>query len=278
MPNRTLTIALISDVFYSADGADRLRQRLTEAKARGADLAVLPELPLNPWSPATKNARDEDAEAPEGPRHAIQSAAARDVGIGLVGGAIVRNPATGRRHNTALIFDATGRLRATYAKLHIPEEPGFWESSHYEGGTAMPAVIDAFPLKVGVQICSDMNRPEGSHLLGALGAEAILGPRATEQRTYPRWRVVWQANALTCAAYVLSVNRPAPEQDVLIGGASIAVAPDGEVLVETTDPVAVVTLDRARVEQARKDYPGYLAIRADLYAAGWAAAQRTSSP
>src|SRR5690348_8924655 len=121
MPNPILTIALISDVFHAADGAYRLRRRLTEAKARRADLAVLPELPLNPWSPATKNARDEDADAPEGPRHAIQSAAARDVGIGLVGGAIVKDPATGRRHNTALIFDAAGRLRATYAKLHIPE-------------------------------------------------------------------------------------------------------------------------------------------------------------
>jgi predicted amidohydrolase len=272
MPNATLTIALISDVFFSHDGADRLRARLSEAKTRGAELAVLPELPINPWSPATQTARDEDAEPPEGPRHRLQAAAAREVGIGLVGGAIVKEPSTGRRHNTALIFDATGRLRATYAKLHIPEEPGFWESSHYEGGTKMPAVIDAFGLDIGVQICSDMNRPEGSHLLGALGAHAILGPRSTEQRTYPRWRVVWQANALTCASYILSVNRPAPEQGVLIGGASIAVAPDGEILVETTDPVSVVTIDRARVEQARKDYPGYLAVRADLYAAGWAAA------
>jgi predicted amidohydrolase len=272
-----LTLALISDVFYSADGAERLRARLGEAKKLGAELAVLPELPLNPWSPATKHARDEDAEAPEGPRHRIQSAAAREVGLGLVGGAIVKDPKTGRRHNTALVFDATGRLRATYAKLHIPEEPGFWESSHYEGGTKMPEIIDAFGVNVGVQICSDMNRPEGSHLLGALGAHAILGPRATERRTYPRWRVVWQANALTCAAYILSVNRPAPEQDVLIGGASIAVAPDGEVLVETTDPVSVVTIDRERVERARKDYPGYLAIRADLYATGWAGVlQRTS--
>ena len=133
----------------------------------------------------------------------------------------------------------------------------------------MPSVIEGFGLRFGVQICSDINRPEGSHLLGALGAEAIFNPRATERQTYPRWRVVFIANALTSTAYVLSVNRPAPEQGVLIGGPSIAVAPDGEVLVETTDPVALVRLERSRVERARREYPGYLPVRADLYARGW---------
>ena len=67
---------------------------------------------------------------------------------------------------------------------------------------------------------------------------------------------------------MLSVNRPAPEEGVLIGGPSIAVAPDGEVLMETTDPVAIVSIDRSVVHQARRDYPGYLAIPSDLYATG----------
>ena len=267
--NGTLAVALVSDVFFSEDGPDRLRRRLREAGEMGADLAVLPEIPLNPWSPATQTARDDDAEAPGGPRHQMLAAAARDAGIGVVGGAIVRDAASGRRHNTALAFDAAGDLRATYQKLHLPEEPGFWETSHYAAGEAMPSVIEGFGLRFGVQICSDINRPEGSHLLGALGAEAIFNPRATERQTYPRWRVVFIANALTSTAYVLSVNRPAPEQGVLIGGPSIAVAPDGEVLVETTDPVALVRLERSRVERARREYPGYLPVRADLYARGW---------
>ncbi|HVC21478.1 MAG TPA: carbon-nitrogen hydrolase family protein [Vicinamibacterales bacterium] len=269
MATGTLSVALISDVFHEADAAERLRARLAEAAARGAALAVLPELPLNPWAPATATARDEDAEAPGGPRHQRLAEAARAAGIGLVGGAIVRDPGTGRRYNTALVFDASGTLRAACRKLHIPEEPGFWETSHYEGGTEMPSMIDAFGVPVGVQICSDINRPEGSHLLGGLGAEAILAPRATERATYDRWRVVFVANALTSAAYVLSVNRPAPEQDVLLGGPSIAVAPDGDVLVETTEPVALVTLERARAARARRAYPGYLPVRADLYAEGW---------
>jgi predicted amidohydrolase len=133
-------------------------------------------------------------------------------------------------------------------------------------------------MPVGVQVCSDVNRPEGSHLLGALGAEAILAPRATESRTWPRWRLVLQANALTTAAYVLSVNRPGPEDGVPIGGPSVVVAPDGEVLLETTDPVAVATLERDVVRRARAEYPGYMPVRAGLYAAGWAAAAAGESP
>ena len=68
---------------------------------------------------------------------------------------------------------------------------------------------------------------------------------------------------------MISVNRPRPEGGVPIGGPSLVVAPDGAVLVETTDPLAVVSLDRSVVQRARLDYPGYLPVRAVLYAAGW---------
>lgn len=264
-----LTVALISEVFWEPDGTQRLRQRLAEAADRGADLAVLPELPLNPWRPATKDARDEDAEPMDGPRATAQAEAAAEAGIGLVGGIIHRDSETGRRTSRALVLDGGGSVVATYEKLHLPEEPGFWETSHYEPGTDAPGRIDAFGLPVGVQICSDNNRPEGAHLLGALGAMGILIPRATEEKTYQRWKVVFRANALTSAAYVLSVNRPAPEEGVLIGGPSIAVAPDGEVLVETTDRLALVTLEADAVARARVAYPGYLPIRARLYADAW---------
>ena len=178
-----------------------------------------------------------------------------------------RQPSAG--YNTALVFSSKGRLLDTFRKLHIPEEPGFWETSHYSAGTEPARVITGAGLPIGIQICSDANRPEGSHLLGALGAEAILTPRATERRTYERWKTVFRANALTSAAYTLSVNRPRPEAGVLIGGSSIAVAPDGTVLVETTDPIALCRIDHAVVRQARKDYPGYLPVRAGLYATAW---------
>lgn len=264
-----LTVALVSDVFWQPDGIGRLRERLDEAARRGADIAVLPEIPLNPWSPATKEPREDDAEPMGGPRMTAQAEAAAEAGIGLVGGIIHRDATTGRRTSRALVFDRAGTLVATYEKLHLPNEPGFWEPSHYEPGTDAPQRIDAFGLPVGVQLCSDNNRPEGTHLLAAQGAMAVFVPRASEERTYQRWKVVFRANAITSACYVLSVNRPDPEGGVLIGGPSVAVDPSGEAILETTDTISLVTLDAESVRKARVAYPGYLPVRANLYGAAW---------
>ncbi|HET8778016.1 MAG TPA: carbon-nitrogen hydrolase family protein, partial [Candidatus Limnocylindria bacterium] len=257
-----------SEVFWEADGAQRLKQRLGEVAERGADVAVLPEIPLNPWRPSTKEAHPDDAEPMDGPRATAQREAAAEARIGLIGGIIHRDE-NGRRTSRALIIDAAGKVRATYEKLHLPEEPGFWETSHYEPGSEAPKRIDAFGLPIGVQICSDNNRPEGVHLLGAQGAMAMINPRATEEKTYQRWKTVFRANALTSCLYVLSVNRPYPEDGVLIGGPSVAFDPNGELLVETTDTVALITLDAKVVTDARRAYPGYLPVRARLYADAW---------
>ena len=264
-----LTVALISEVFWEPDGAARLRQRLGEAADRGADLAVLPELPLNRWSPSTKEPRDEDAEAMDGERGTAQAGAAAEAGIGLVGG-IIHRDAGGRRTSRALVFDSEGKLVATYEKLHLPEEEGFWETSHYEPGTEAAKRIDNFGVPIGIQLCSDSNRPEGTHLLGAQGVVATINPRASEERTYQRWKTVWRANALTSCCYVLSVNRPHPEDGVLIGGPSVAIDPNGNAIVETTDTLALVTLDAKVVADARAAYPGQLPVRARLYADAWA--------
>lgn len=264
----SLIVALVSDVFFEGDGERRLRARLADATSRGAELAVLPELPLNPWAPATKDVRDEDAELADGPRHQLLARAARDVGIGVVGGAIVRDPVTGRRHNTALVFEATGRLTASYRKLHLPEEPGFWETSHYAPGDRPPEVICAFGMPIGIQICSDANRPEGCHLLGAMGAEVILVPRATEGRTWERWKLVLRANAVTSTVYVLSVNRR-DDLEIPLGGPSVAIDPHGRVIAESLDPIMTVTLSRRVVDEARRTYPGYMPVPAALYAEAW---------
>ena len=144
----------------------------------------------------------------------------------------------------------------------------FWETSHYDPGDDPPSVIHGLPVTVGIQTCSDVNRTEGSHLLGALGVEVIVCPRATEAATFPRWKTVLTANAITSCTYVISVPRPQPEFGVPLGGPSIAVAPTGEVLVERTESMVLMTLDRNVVDQVWRRYPGYLPIRSDLYE-GW---------
>jgi predicted amidohydrolase len=237
-------------------------------------VAVLPELALDPWTPATRIARDEDAEAPGGPRHRRLSDAARAAGVAVVGGAIVRDPVSGARHNTALAFDAHGVLVSAYRKVHLPEEEGFWETSHYAPGDRPPAPFEMAGATVGVQICSDVNRPVGSHLLAAEGAEAILAPRATEPTYWERWKLVLRATALTCGVYVLTVNRREPGLAVPLGGPSAAFDPSGATLVESEDHVTIVPIDRDAVAAARRTYPGYLPHPADLYAAGWASAAR----
>jgi len=264
-------IALVHDVFHDPDGPARLSGLLERARAAGAELAVLPELPFDPWWPATREAADEAAEGPGGSRQVRMRELARRAGIALLGGVIFRDPTSERRHNRALLYDARGIEVATYDKLHLPSEEGFWESDHYEPGDEPPRRVDGCSLPLGLQICSDLNRPEGSHLLGAQGAEVLLAPRATPPGSYERWRLVITANAITSATFIVSVNRPRPEAGTPLGGPSLAVAPDGRVLIETTEPLSIVHLDRRELLEARHAYPGYLAVRSALYARGWSA-------
>ncbi len=261
-------IALIRRIFTEDPDGSQLTHSLAEAKSLGASIAVLPELPLNTWSAATRECCSEDAESLDGERVTRQSRAAESVGIGLVGGAIIRDDNEIRR-NTALVFGPDGTLLDTYAKCHIPDEPGFRESDHYEPGASFARPVAGLDVPLGIQICSDANRPQGAQVLASLGAELIVVPRATEAATWHRWKPVLQASALTCCCYVASVNRPAPENGVLIGGPSFAVDPEGKVLVESEDDIAVFEVDRSLMPKYRSTYPGYIAVRSDLYAKAW---------
>lgn len=263
-------LALITDVFFDEAGPSRLAERLAQARELGAVIAVLPEIPLNPWSPATREAREEDAEEMDGPRANELAAAARDSGLTVVGGVIARDPQTRRRHNTALAYGGDGELLASYRKVHIPQEEGYWEADHYEPGTAPPRPVELGGMRAGIQICSDINRLVGAQMLAAAGAEVIVVPRATPSETYSRWRKVFEVAAITSGCWVVSVNRPRPEFDVDIGGPSIVVAPDGAVVLETTDPVSTVDIDLDQVTRMHAEYPGYLAYPVELYARGFA--------
>ncbi len=274
MMDERIPVALVTEVFHTDPAGVLLREHLHEARALGARLAVLPELPLNPWSPATTTVRPDDAEEPGGGRQRILAEAAREVGIGLLGGAIVADPETGQRHNTAILYGSSGAELGRYRKVHLPAEEGYWETSHYVPGTEPPRTIPGPGITIGIQICSDINRPEGAQLLRSQGADLLLVPRATPSETYERWRLVLRANAVMAETYLLSVNRPRPEFAVDIGGPSLAVAPDGEVLYEGTDAVAVVELFSGRAAEANEGYPGYLNRPVDLYAQGWASLQR----
>ena len=269
-----LRVALVTEVFFFDLKGVKLRRHIARAKAEGADLAILPELPLNEWAPHSRVAKPEDAEEPDGPRQRAMSEAAAEAGIGLLGGAIVRDPDTGTRHNTALLYGPDGSCLARYRKIHLPEEEGYWETSHYEAGSAPPEVVEGFPLRLGLQICSDVNRPDGFQLLAAQGAEVVCAPRATPPETWDRWLTVLRANAIMSGTYVVSVNRPRPEHGTAIGGPSVVIAPSGDIVAETAEPLHVVELSRDMVEEAGREYPGYLKRFPSVYAAGWSRLDR----
>lgn len=267
-PSR-LRVALLSEVFFGQGAFERLRARLAHAKGLGAQLVVLPELPLQPWAPATREVRDDDAELPGGPLQQRLAAAAAEVGVAVLGGAIVRDPKSGRRENQALVVDAEGRERGRYAKLHLPQEPGFWEADHYEAGPGALPLFALHGVPFGIQICSDINRPQGAHVLAARGARLVCHPRATEPDTFDTWRLVMRAAARTAATWIVSVSRPQPEGGTPLGGPSIAIDPMGEVVIESGETFTFVDVDTARNDEALERYPGYLAVRSDVYAEAW---------
>ena len=172
----SLTLALVSEIFSTED---ELVSCLEAARNQGADLVVLPELPLNKWSPATKKARIDDAESSGGWRKTIQCNAARRAGVAVLGG-VIRVTSDGRRINLALLISAQGTIVGTSAKHVLPDEEGFWECDHYEPVEDPPQVIEFLGAKVGIQICSDANRPTAAQLLAAQGAHMILAPRANQ--------------------------------------------------------------------------------------------------
>jgi predicted amidohydrolase len=130
--------------------------------------------------------------------------------------------------------------------------------------------MTGLPLPIGVQICSDANRTSGCHLLAAQGAAVVVVPRATPESSWPRWRLVLRADAATSGLWVVSVNRPPlSDHDSPIGGPSVVVAPDGRVVCETTETIAIAELDGSAVDRARREYPGSLDFQPAVHAEGW---------
>jgi predicted amidohydrolase/uncharacterized protein (DUF952 family) len=245
-PLRDLRLALLSELSPSA-------QRLLEV-SQAADLVVLPELPFQPWAPARQGnalpSADLDHQLDLCPQLAI-------LGGGVVG-----------RSNRAVLM-RQGEILLDYTKMHLPQEEGFWESDYYDPGQLPPQVCDALGFPLGVQICSDIHRPFGLSFLAFQGVSLVLCPRATEKATYPAWKRVYQAMARIHSCYIASVNRPGPEAGVPLGGPSLVVGPDGEVVAESDESLLLVTIEHDRIVRAKNDYPGYLNWAWPTYQQAW---------
>ncbi len=284
---RTLRVALVQESDQGSVDANlaRIEQRVAEAAAQGARLILLQELHNGAYFCQHEAVAEFDrAEPIPGPSTERLAALARRHGVVLVSSLFERR-APGLYHNTAVVFDADGRIAGKYRKMHIPDDPGFYEKFYFTPGDLGFEPIDTQVGRLGVLVCWDQWYPEGARLMALAGAELLLYPTAIgwdpddAQDEKDRQRMAWilshRGHAVANGLPVLSCNRTGHEPSPLgasgirFWGSSHVLGPQGEVLAEAgTDQaeLLLVDVDLGRSEQVRRIWPFLRDRRIDAYA------------
>ena len=274
---------------------------IREAAARGAELIVTQELFAGPYFPQRETEENFAlAEPVPGPTSQWLSALAQELGV-LIVGSLFERRAPGLFHNTTVLVDgirAGGGIVAAYRKMHIPDDPGFFEKYHFTPGDAAPldvpvcegagagavrqrdgwVVAEAAGLRAGLLVCWDQWFPEAARLTSLLGAEVLLYPTAIGwHRDEPAdvraaqldaWRTVQRSHAIANGVYVCAVNRCGTEGDLTFWGGSFMCDPAGVVIAEAPadDPAVIVAeVDPAAIERQRVGWPFLRDRRVDAY-------------
>ena len=255
------------------------------AAARGANLVVLQELHATPYFCQTEAPGCFDlAEPVPGPSTETFARLARELGVVLVTSLFERR-APGLYHNTAAVLDADGSLAGIYRKMHIPDDPGYYEKFYFTPGDLGFTPIDTRVGRLGVLVCWDQWYPEAARLMALAGAELLIYPTAigydpndpADERARQReaWITVQRGHAVANGVPVVSVNRVGFEPDpsgvgagAEFWGSSFVAGCQGELLAmagETDEEVLVVDLDRDRSERVRRMWPFLRDRRIDHY-------------
>lgn len=252
----------------------RLAERIAEAAAAGAELVVLQELHDSLYFCQTESTDNFDlAEPVPGAATEFYGEVARRCGVVLVTSLFERR-AAGLYHNTAVVFERDGSIAGRYRKMHIPDDPAYYEKFYFTPGDLGFRPIRTSVGVLGVQVCWDQWYPEGARLMALHGAEILIYPTAigwessdTEQeqsRQLDAWRTVQRGHAVANGLPVVAVNRCGHEDDpsgatrgIEFWGHSFVAGPQGEILAEAgTEPcVKVVDIDMKRCEQVRRWWP-----------------------
>ncbi|MBX6419661.1 MAG: carbon-nitrogen hydrolase [Nevskia sp.] len=255
-----------------------------EAAARGARLVLLPELHTSLYFCQHEDPALFDwAEPIPGPSSEFFAALARELGLVLVISLFERR-APGLYHNTAVVLERDGRLAGKYRKMHIPDDPGYYEKFYFAPGDLGFAPIATSVGKLGVLVCWDQWYPEAARLMALAGAELLLYPtaigwnpeddEAERLRQRDAWITVQRAHAIANGLPVVVANRVGLEPDpsgrtpgAQFWGGSFAAGPQGEILAQAgAEPQVLVTdLDLARGEQVRRWWPFLRDRRIDAY-------------
>ena len=268
--------------------ADRNVSRAVEqigvAARRGADIVCLPELFRTPYFCQREDPALFDlAEPIPGPTSAVLSAAAREHGVVLIGSLFERR-AAGLYHNTAVVFDSDGRQVGLYRKMHIPHDPLFYEKYYFTPGDLGFRSFATSRGRVGTLVCWDQWYPEAARLTALSGAEMLLYPTAIgwhprEKAEYgvaqhDAWELAQRAHALANGVWVAAVNRVGHEGPSDGGlefwGASFVADPFGRVVARashTEEEVLLVTCERGKSEETRRNWPFLRDRRIDAYGA-----------
>lgn len=274
---RTLKVGIIQQA-NTADIAENLRrlsQNIEEVAARGAQLVVLQELHNSLYFCQTENTLNFDlAEPVPGPSTEHFGQLARRLGIVLVTSLFERR-AAGLYHNTAVVLDTDGSIAGTYRKMHIPDDPAYYEKFYFTPGDLGFHPVQTSLGRLGVQVCWDQWYPEGARLMALQGAELLIYPTAIgyessdlpeeQARQREAWITVQRGHAVANGLPVIAVNRVGHEPDpseqtagIQFWGSSFAAGPQGEILAQASTTQAenlVVEIDLERSENVRRWWP-----------------------
>lgn len=282
-----LKVALIQDRDRGSVDANlqRIEHQVSVAAAAGARLVLLQELHNGAYFCQSQDVREFDrAEPIPGPSTERLSALAARTGVVLVSSLFERR-APGLYHNTAVVFDADGRLAGRYRKMHIPDDPGFMEKFYFTPGDLGFEPIDTRVGRLGVLVCWDQWYPEAARLMALAGAELLLYPTAIgwdprdtaaeQQRQQEAWILSQRGHAVANGLPVLSCNRTGFEADPAGGagiqfwGSSFVAGPQGEFLARASndqDEILLADVDLKRSEDVRRIWPFLRDRRIDAYA------------
>jgi N-carbamoylputrescine amidase len=284
---RSLQVSLIQQTCGEDRVANlaRTERGLREAHARGAQLVLLQELHTGVYFCQTEDsARFDQAEAIPGPTTEALGALARELGLVIVASLFERR-AAGLYHNTAVVLDSDGSIAGCYRKMHIPDDPGFYEKLYFTPGDLGFQPVNTRVGRLGVLVCWDQWFPEAARLMALHGAEVLLYPtaigwdprddEAERARQREAWIVSQRAHAIANGLPVVVANRVGLEADpsgasqgIQFWGSSFVAGPQGEILAETgqDETVLVANLDLRRSESVRRIWPFLRDRRIDAYA------------
>jgi N-carbamoylputrescine amidase len=271
----------------SADADENLKKavaRVADAKRAGADVVCLPELYRSPYFCQKEDARLFDlAEPVPGPSTEALGRAAKEAGVVVVA-PIFERRALGLYHNTAAIIDTTGEVAGLYRKMHIPDDPAFYEKFYFTPGDLGFRAIDTQKGKIGTLICWDQWYPEGARLTALQGAVVLFFPTAIGWHPHEKaehgapqrdaWRTIQRGHAIANGVYVAVVNRvgheipPEGGPGLEFWGSSFVADPFGIVLTEAStdrEEILVAKVDVARIEEVRRNWPFLRDRRIDAY-------------